>query len=57
MTTHNFPADEGYRTCTECGADSVPEPFDAGERQGLRTAFSCPQHGVHSVIDPFEGRR
>lgn len=47
----------GYRSCTECGEDCPPEPFDAGESQGLRIAFSCPEHGVHSVVDPFEGSR
>ncbi|MBM7821765.1 MULTISPECIES: hypothetical protein [Kocuria] len=49
--------DESYRTCLECGADCPPEPFDAGEGQGIRIAFSCPTHGVHSVVDPFEELR
>ncbi len=47
----------GYRTCADCGQDCPPEPFDAGEDQGLRMAFSCPEHGVHAVVDPFEGSR
>lgn len=57
MTFHISPKDEGYRTCSECGVDCEPEPFDAGEGQGLRIAFACPVHGVHSVVDPFEDRR
>ncbi|GAA2089311.1 MULTISPECIES: hypothetical protein [Actinomycetes] len=51
------PRAEGYRTCAECGADCAPEPFDAGEGTGLRIAFSCPAHGVHTVVDPFEETR
>lgn len=51
------PADEEYRTCGECGADCEPDPFDAGEGQGVRIAFASPTHGVHSVVDPFEGKR
>lgn len=51
------PADEEYRTCGERGADCEPEPFDAGEGQGVRIALACPTHGVHSVVDPFEGKR
>lgn len=57
MTSGVSPEDEGYRTCYECGADCLPEPFEAGEGQGLRIAFERPQHGVHSVVDPFEGER
>lgn len=49
--------DDGYRTCPTCGADCSPEPFDAGNGDGLRVAFSCAAHGVHTVIDPFEGSR
>lgn len=51
------PADEEYRTCGERGADCEPEPFDAGEGQGVRIALACPTHGVHSVVDLFEGKR
>lgn len=42
-----------YRTCPECGAGCGPEPFDTD--QGVRISFSCPEHGVHTVVDPFEG--
>ncbi len=49
------PGDEGYRTCTECGADCLPEPSTTDA--GIRIAFSCPEHGLHTVVDPFEGKR
>lgn len=49
------PADEQYRTCAECGADCPPEPFETNS--GIQIAFSCPEHGVHTVVDPFEGSR
>lgn len=48
---------ELYRTCPECGRDLAPEPFEAGREQGFRFAFNCPDHGLHSVVDPFEGSR
>lgn len=48
---------EQYRTCQECGRDCVPEPFDAGTGDGIRVVFSCPEHGVHAVVDPFEHLR
>lgn len=51
------PDDESYRTCTECGVDCPPEPFDAGDGRGIRIAFSCPTHGVHTIVDPFEELR
>ena len=43
--------EEQYRTCPECGADCEPEPFHA--ESGIRIAFSCADHGVHSVVEPF----
>ena len=46
---------EMYRTCSECRRDLEPEPFDAGD--GLRVGFSCPRHGLQSVVDPFEDSR
>ncbi|QZY52272.1 hypothetical protein [Leucobacter tenebrionis] len=48
--------DELYRTCGECGADCRPEPTGA-DGLGARIAFVCPEHGVHSVVDPFEHLR
>ena len=46
-----------YRTCAVCGSDCVPEAFGADDGSGLRIAFFCPEHGVHSVVDPFERLR
>ncbi|WP_347756799.1 hypothetical protein [Agrococcus sp. ProA11] len=48
--------DEGYRTCTTCGGDCEPEPV-AEDGQGVRIAFSCPEHGVQAIVDPFDGLR
>ena len=47
--------EEQYRTCPECGADCEPELFDTDA--GVRIAFVCADHGVHSVVDPFDGSR
>ncbi|WP_346057714.1 hypothetical protein [Leucobacter alluvii] len=38
---------EQYRTCAECGGEGV----------GIRSAFSCSEHGLHGVTDPFERTR
>lgn len=48
---------ESYRACPECGRDCEPEPIDAGPGKGMRIAFECPDHGVHSLIDPFADDR
>ncbi|WP_106848508.1 hypothetical protein [Blastococcus sp. Marseille-P5729] len=51
--------DEGYRTCAHpvgegvCGRDCDPDPVPTDA--GMRIAFTCPVHGVHSVVDPFDG--
>lgn len=45
-------SNEEYRTCPECGSHCDLEPFDVSDQ--LRVAFSCPLHGVHTVVDPFE---
>ena len=47
---------EGYRTCSECGGDCLPEPSGTDE-SGARFVFVCPEHGVHSMVDPFEEMR
>lgn len=49
-------AEEHYRTCADCGRDCEPVPFEIVEA-GLRLAFVCPVHGVHTVVDPFEADR
>ena len=32
---------------------SMAEVFDVDD--GLRISSACPDHGVHAIIDPFEG--
>lgn len=51
------PVDDNYRTCAECGADCYPDPSITVEGQGARIAFVCAEHGVQSLVDPFEGQR
>jgi hypothetical protein len=41
-----------YRTCAECDRDLPPEPFEADGH--LRVGFVCAEHGVRSVVSPFE---
>lgn len=48
--------ESGYRTCSVCGGDCEPEPVGTDEH-GMRIMFICPEHGVHSVVDPFEDKR
>lgn len=48
--------DSGYRTCKVCGGDCEPEPGGA-DGYGVRIMFVCPEHGVHSMVDPFEDKR
>jgi hypothetical protein len=50
------PLDDSYRTCEVCGSDCEPEPFTI-EGGGVRISFICREHGIHSVIDPFEEHR
>ncbi|MBO4145956.1 hypothetical protein QWJ06_05375 [Kocuria rhizophila] len=50
------PADQSYRTSAECGVDCALDPT-AIDGMGVRIAFVCPQHGVQSIIDPFQGQR
>lgn len=44
-----------YRVCSQCGRDCEPEPVPTDA--GMRIAFICPVHGVHTVVDPFDGQR
>ncbi|GAA1628558.1 hypothetical protein [Leucobacter chromiireducens] len=48
--------DSGYRTCPVCGGDCVPEPNGA-DGHGIRIMFVCPEHGAHSIVDPFADKR
>lgn len=50
------PVDPGYRNCSSCGGECVPQALDA-EGLGVRFAFACGEHGVQSVIDPFADSR
>lgn len=52
----SWDPDESYRTCSVCGGDCEPEPYSV-DGHGVRIACVCPRHGVHSVVDPFEGER
>lgn len=46
---------DDYRTCGVCGGDCEPEPVMSDEF-GARIAFTCPKHGIQSLVDPFEGK-
>lgn len=46
-----FGSNENYRSCPECGADCLPDPFETN--QEIRIAFICPLHGVQTVVDRF----
>lgn len=52
-----LPANEDYRTCSQCGADCEPDPDAGGDGIGARIAFVCPLHGVNAIVDPFEDLR
>ena len=52
----SWDPDEGYRTCSVCGGDCEPEPTGT-DGLGIRILWVCPDHGVHSVVDPFEKHR
>ncbi len=51
------PTSDEYRTCAVCGGDCEPDPSFGSDEQGARIAFVCPEHGVQSLVDPFEGLR
>lgn len=51
------PADNDYRTCSVCGGDCERDPTFGSDEHGARIAFMCPQHGLQSLVEPFEGRR
>lgn len=50
------PKDQGYRWCSQCGAECEPEPT-AVKGLGVRFVFTCSEHGLNSVVDPFEDMR
>lgn len=51
------PTSDDYRTCPVCGGDCSPDPTISVDGQGARIAFVCAEHGVQSLVDPFEGQR
>lgn len=51
------PTSDDHRTCAVCRSDCEPDPSLSVDGAGVRVAFVCPQHGVQSVVDPFEGMR
>lgn len=51
------PRDESYRTCAECGSDCYPDTSAGADGLGVRIAFVCPEHGVHSEGSPTEEDR
>lgn len=48
--------DQRFWNCVECGRECVPE-LNWADGHGVRIVYVCPQHGVHSVVDPFEDMR
>jgi len=51
------PTSYDYRTCSDCGGDCEPDPSVGADGLGVRIAFVCPEHGVQSLVDPFEDLR
>lgn len=47
------PCEDGYRTRAVCGGDCEPEPM-VTEQHGVRVAFTCPEHGPHAAVEPFD---
>jgi len=52
----HVPRDESYRICSVCGRDCMPDPT-AVDDLGVRIAWVCTEHGVQSIVDPFEHLR
>lgn len=51
------PVDDSYRTCSVCSDDCEPDVSFGSDQHEARIAYVCPQHGMQSLVDPFEGRR
>ncbi|MGX1695208.1 hypothetical protein ACWIBQ_07510 [Microbacterium keratanolyticum] len=51
------PADDAYRTCSVCGGDCESDVSFGSDEHGARIALVCPEHGIQSLVDPFEDRR
>lgn len=50
------PREHAYRVCGVCGNDCAPDSAGA-DGLGMRIVFVCPDHGVQSIVDPFEDQR
>ncbi len=51
-----FPREHAHRVCGVCGNDCAPDSAGANGL-GVRIVFVCPDHGVQSIVDPFEDQR
>lgn len=51
------PRNETYRTCATCGGDCEPDTGLSANSTGVRIAWVCHEHGVHSIVDPFSDLR
>ena len=45
-----------HRRCNVCRAECAPEPSGA-DGYGVRIIYVCRDHGLQSVVDPFEHLR
>jgi hypothetical protein len=52
----NIPRNQDYRTCSECSSDCSPGA-NAIDGIGLCIASVCAEHGVQSIVDPFNDER
>lgn len=48
---------KSYRTCTVCGTDCQPDQGFSSDEIGVRIGFVCPEHGINSIVNPFEGEK
>ncbi|WP_437583337.1 hypothetical protein ACSAGD_13760 [Paramicrobacterium sp. CJ85] len=51
------PVSDDYRTCSVCGGDCEPDIGFGSDEHGVRIGFVCSEHGVQSLVDPFEHAR
>lgn len=52
-----IPKDQRYRTCGECGKVCTPDTGLSTDGHGVRITYVCPDHRVHSIVDPFQDMR
>lgn len=51
------PTEDSYRTCPVCHGDCEPDIEFSSNEHGARIAFVCREHGVQSMVDPFDELR